>query len=88
MNGINIGPYIDNFIIHDDPEYCTNLEEETICPALQWQGDRCAVFVNADIDFDGDRHIKCNQCKEAYNKAVKQKSNDALFNGFDETTGE
>lgn len=78
MKTINIAPHIEELNVFDDPEYCESNEDE--CPRLLSDENKriCGVYPDGAIyDFNIDQKTvrikKCDQCKEAYQKAKKKR---------------
>lgn len=88
MSEINIAGAIDELMIFDDPEYCGAgiLRGDELCfylrhghcmlfPAKKKKNlfDPLSDFQDLRVVKKGERVKKCNQCKDAYRKAVNEK---------------
>ena len=87
MKTINIADSIGKLLIHDDDVFCEtgSSEDEESCRFLQFFHEedepRCYLFpkkqgafmlpVALEMNWQFMQYIKCDQCKEAYQKATK-----------------
>jgi hypothetical protein len=87
MTEINIAAEIDELMIFDDPEYCSN--EKKKCKFVDMENSRCNLFFKNGAEYiildkifqvSEDKLgsfanlCKCDQCKQVRNK-VKNKTN-------------